>query len=101
MTFGHMILRVFWMALGPGLMTMMALSVLVDPRQNHRRSVIIYFVCFGLVIGARFLTIWSGHGLDARGEPSTWKHFRRYLLWWTLGTAGLWALLALWVRIVT
>ncbi|MFH1018856.1 MAG: hypothetical protein V1798_11845 [Pseudomonadota bacterium] len=95
------ILRIFWMALGPGIMAMSAFSVLVNPREDHRRSAIIYFVSFGLIIGARFLTMWSGYGLDARGEPTTWKDFRRYLLWWTLGTIGVWALMALWVRLVT
>jgi hypothetical protein len=51
---------------------------------------IVYVLVVALMILSRYGEQRSGTGTTLYSEPSTWSDFRRYSLWLTLTSTGLW-----------
>ncbi|MFH1262778.1 MAG: hypothetical protein V1495_04970 [Pseudomonadota bacterium] len=91
MTLFTVLARITWVFLGPGMM----LIVLVKNLSHSKSGVdsiwtFIYFGLLAAVILGRLIEQRSGAATTAKGEPSTWRHYWRFAIIFTIVSVACW-----------
>ena len=85
------VVRVFWMMIGPVFLFLIALSMAMNGGGWFAPRSIAYLVMTAALLGARWYEFRLGNPLTEMGTRATPEDLRRYALWTSLTALGVWA----------
>lgn len=84
--------RIFWMALGPLILSLLALDIMRSGKSWFTTTDLGFFVVLAAMLVARWAEFSNGQALTAMAEPATPAHLRRYVWGTVLLGLGVWVL---------